>query len=933
MAENLTPMFRQYRGIKRQYPDVILFFRLGDFYEMFEEDAVVASRELDLVLTARPESPKSSEKIPMCGVPFHAVDRYVARLIAKGFRVAICDQVEDPALAKQLVKREVTRVVTPGTIVEDAMLDAKANNYLVALAFPEGTTGRRGEGGAPPRSGGPGRRGEGTTARGNDGARGRRGDGANGGGSPDDGASGEETGESASPAVAPAAIGLAVCDLSTGEFAVTEFTGPEPARATAEELARLRPAELLVTEEALERGKALAADLSIAVSPLKAEVFPRRAARESLLRHFGVQSLRGFGCEEMPLAVEAAAAVLCYLQETKLPAVEHIRSMATYTTAGFMALDATARRNLELVQSMWEGGRSRTLLSILDATCTAMGGRLLRRWLERPLLDVPAINARLDAVEELCRSALLRGELRDCLGHIADLERLISRCATGTANARDLLALRLSLEAAPPILEALAEVGAERLRSLRDSIDPVADLVELIARAIHEEPPATLREGGLIRDGYSETLDNYRTESRVGKEWIANLEAEEREKTGIKSLKVGYNDVFKYYIEVTKPNLAYVPEDRYIRRQTTANAERYITAELKEQESRILGAEKRAVEMEYSLFCQIREQVGRAAARVLATAAAVAELDVLASHAESASRYGYTRPLVDDGAILHIRNGRHPVVERLGSEPFVPNDVLMDEQENRLLVITGPNMSGKSTFLRQVALICLMAQAGSMVPADAAQIGVVDRIFTRVGAHDDLASGQSTFMVEMNETAAILNNATRRSLVILDEIGRGTSTFDGLSIAWAVAEYLQQLAPKTLFATHYHHLNDLAERLPGVRNYRVAVREDGHRIVWLRKIVPGGTDKSYGIQVARLAGLPDAVIRRAREVLEELERGGRNGGVPDGVARVTARTERMQLTLFEAEEHPVLELLRGLDVSTMTPIEALTALYELQKKL
>lgn len=871
MADNLTPMFRQYRGIKRQYPDVILFFRLGDFYEMFEEDAVLVSRELDLVLTARPGSPKTGEKIPMCGVPAHAVDRYVARLIAKGHRVAICDQMEDPALAKTVVRREVTRVVTPGTILEDSMLDAKANNYLVALAFGEGSAG---------------------------------------------------------------GIGLAVCDLSTGEFAVTEFSGGEAARSAAEEMGRLRPAELLITEEGLAAGKDLLDGLAVALSTLKAEVFPRRAARESLLRHFGVQSLRGFGCEEMPLAIEAAAAVLCYLRETKLPAIEHIRSLSTYSTAGFMALDATARRNLELTQSMWEGGRGRTLLSILDATCTAMGGRLLKRWLERPLLDVAQINARLDAVEELCRSALLRGELRDALGRVSDLERLISRCATGTANARDLLAVRLSLEAVPPILEALEAARSERLVQVRDAVDPVADLVDLISRAIAEDPPTTLREGNLIRDGYSESLDTYRQQSREGKEWIARLEAEEREKTGIKSLKVGYNDVFKYYIEVTKPNLAYVPEERYQRRQTTANAERYVTTELKEKESLILGAEKRAVEMEYSLFCQVRDQVGRAAPRVLATAAAIAELDVLAGYAESASRHGYTRPVVDEGTILHIRNGRHPVVERLGTEPFVPNDVLMDEEANRLLVITGPNMSGKSTFLRQVALICLMAQAGSMVPADGAQIGVVDRIFTRVGAHDDLASGQSTFMVEMNETASILNNATRRSLVILDEIGRGTSTYDGLSIAWAVAEYLQQLAPKTLFATHYHHLNDLAERLPGVRNFRIAVREDGHRIVWLRKIVPGGTDKSYGIQVARLAGLPDAVIHRAREVLDELERGGRNGGgLPEGSARVTARTERMQLTLFEAEEHPVIGLLRGLDLSAMTPIEALTALYEIQKKL
>jgi len=872
MAENLTPMFRQYRGIKKQYPDVILLFRLGDFYEMFDEDALIASSELELVLTGRGDGAKG-ERVPMCGIPFHAVDRYVARLIAKGHRVAICDQVEDPAFAKGLVNRQVTRVVTPGTVVEDAMLEAKANNYLVSLAFAD----------APGRDG--------------------------------------------------ADIGLAVCDLSTGEFAVTEFHGAEAARAAGEELARLAPAELVVPEAAVERATALTESAPVPITPLKTETFARRGARETLLRHFEVQSLHGFGCEEMPLAIEAAAGVLTYLRETKLPAVEHIRSLATYTTSGFMALDATARRNLELTQTMWDGSRSRTLLSILDATCTAMGGRLLRKWLERPLVEVGTINQRLDAVEELTRSALLRGELREALGRIADLERLVSRCATGTANARDLVAFRASLLALPPLVEALAGVHSGRLCEVRARLDPLAELVDLLARAIEDEPPISLREGGIIRDGFSEQLDLHRREAREGKEWIANLEATERERTGIKSLKVGYNDVFKFYIEVTKPNLAYVP-DNYIPRQTTTNAQRYVTAELKEQESRILGAEKRMFELEYGLFGKVREKVGREAGRVLATAAAVAELDALASHAETAVRHGYTRPVVDAGSILHVRNGRHPVVERLGQEPFVPNDVLMDEETNRLLVITGPNMSGKSTFLRQVALITLMAQAGSMVPADGAQIGVVDRIFTRVGAHDDLASGQSTFMVEMNETANILNNATSRSLVILDEIGRGTSTYDGLSIAWAVAEYLQQVGAKTLFATHYHHLNDLADRLPGVKNYRIAVREDGHRIVWLRKIVPGGTDKSYGIQVGRLAGLPDSVIQRAREVLEDLERGNRNGaGVPSEETRVPEQKRRLQLTLFEAEEHPILDALRRLDLTTITPIEALTRLHELQKQI
>jgi DNA mismatch repair protein MutS len=868
VARESEDLWTQYSRIKRQYPGVILLHRLGDFYEMFDEDAELASRELELTLTSR-DFPKHGGRKPMAGVPHHAVERYVARLIAKGHRVAICDQMEDPRFAKNLIKRAVTRVVTPGTVLEDSMLEAKRANYLVAAVPAEG----------------------------------------------------EE----------PAGFGLAVCDISTGEFGVTEITGPAAAARTAEEIARLAPAELLLAEVTAERwGPGLTQGQPIPVTPLKTESFPRHSPRDLLLRHFGVASLRGFGCEEMPLAIAAAANVLRYLTFSQLSALEHVRSLSTYSISDFMGLDATARRNLELTTSLSEGGRSRSLLSIIDSTCTPMGGRLMRKWLEQPLLEVERINRRLDAVEELAGAALLRGEVREPLSKIADLERLIARCATATANARDLVALKNSLAQMGPLREALLPAGAPLLTELRDRLDGLEDLVACIAAALVDDPPPALKEGGLIRPGYSAPLDTLRTGKSENNDWIASLEVTERERTGIKSLKVGFNSVFGYYIEVTKPNVAYAPTD-YIRKQTTANGERYITPELKEKEALILGAEERIIDMEFRLFSELRESIGKEAPRVLAVAAALAELDVLASFAETAVRNGYTRPVVEDSPAIDIRDGRHPVVEKLGVESFIPNDCLLDGEENRLLVITGPNMSGKSTYLRQVALIVLLAQAGSMVPADAARIGIVDRIFTRVGAHDDLASGQSTFMVEMNETASILNNATDRSLIILDEIGRGTSTYDGLSIAWAVAEYLQRLGSKTLFATHYHHLNDLAERLPGIWNYRAAVKEDGHDIIWLRKIIPGGTDRSYGIQVARLAGLPEEVIRRAREVLDDLEQGA-NGGVPTSDVRVQATTKTLQLALFEAEEHPALTELRKLDVSNMTPVEALTRLYELQRR-
>jgi len=865
--DQLTPLFKQYWEIKNQYPDVLLLFRLGDFYEMFGADAEAAAAALEITLTARDYV--GGERIPMCGVPYHAVERYVARLIAAGFRVAMCDQMEDARFAKGLVKRKVTRVITPGTVLEDAMLDARANSFLAAV-FP----------------------------------------------SVDD--------------RAEADFGLAVCDISTGEFAVTEIRGPGAGRQLSEELDRLGPRELLLAERlALPWGEWLGEGRPWTVTPIQPETFPRKPAKAALQEHLGVHSLHGFGCEHLPLAIEAARMVLEYLHRRHIEAAQHVRSLSTYSVGEFMGLDPTARRNLELTQSLGDGGKARTLLGVMDATRTAMGARLLRRWLEQPLLDPDRINARLDAVEELTEGALLRGDLRERLGGVSDLERLTSRCATGLAAPRDLGALRASLRLVPDLRDLAA--GSPALQPLAERLEPQEDLLTLLETALVDEPPANLRDGGLIREGYSSHLDDIRRASTEGKEWIAGLEVSERERTGIKSLKVGYNSVFGYYIEVTKPNVHLAPAD-YQRKQTTANAERYITPELKEREALILGAEERLQEMEARLFAELRDRVGREAPRLLALAAAVAETDALCAFAETAVRGGFVRPRVDTGVVIRIRNGRHPVVEKLSREPFVPNDTLLDHTDHRLLIITGPNMAGKSTYLRQTALIVLLAQAGSFVPADEAQVGVADRIFTRVGAQDDLASGQSTFMVEMNETAAILNNATERSLVILDEIGRGTSTFDGLSIAWAVAEHLAQVGARTLFATHYHHLNDLAERLPGVQNYRAAVKEDGHNVVWLRKIVPGGTDRSYGIQVARLAGLPAPVITRAREVLHDLESGAANGRVPARGAAVTEQRQRVQLTLFDADEHPVVEELRTLDLSATTPIEALTLLYQLQKK-
>jgi len=892
MGENLTPMLSQYRGIKRQHEDVILLFRLGDFYEMFGEDAKVASHVLELVLTSREVG--KGRRIPMCGIPYHAAERYIARLLAAGHKAGICEQVEDPRQAKGLVRREVIRILTPGTVVEDHLLDSKANNYLVAVVSLPGQ-------GAGDR------------------------------------------------------WGLAAADSSTGEMVVTEFAGDRAWDELRDELGRLQPAEVLVKE-----GEGAKSELELVVRSFGGVVTAREedvslahTPAELLMRHFGVASLKGFGCEGMSAAVEAAAAVIVYLRETQLSGVEQIRGLRTYSRQQFMVVDATTRRNLELLASLRDGSRLNTLLWVLDQTVTPMGGRMLRQWLTAPLVDPEAIAGRLDAVEAFVADATLRARLRDELRAIRDLERLVSRAAAGAATGRDLAGLRDSLRALPRFAESVARGKSDTLRGMVRNFDPVADVCELLERAVEESPPATLREPGIIRAGYSGELDELRRARTEGKEWIAGLQERERERSGIKSLKVGYNQVFGYYIEVTRPNLHLVPDD-YQRRQTMANAERFVTPELKEYEDKVLGAEERILALEQELFGELRARAAAEAERVQRAAEVVARADVLSCFAEVAARNRYARPTVTDDDRIEIHGGRHPVVElTLRDERFVPNDALLDCSQDQVLIITGPNMAGKSTYLRQVALIALMAQVGSFVPAESATIGVVDRIFTRVGASDDLATGQSTFMVEMTETANILHHATRRSLIVLDEIGRGTSTFDGLSLAWAVAEHIHnspRLGAKTLFATHYHHLNELSESLPRVKNYRIAVKEVGDRIVFLRQIVPGGTDRSYGIQVARLAGLPLEVIERAKQVLWSLEQSNLLGAAekspatagPSASLRADSGTPALQVerrlpaagqtALFGDLPNPVVQELRAMDVNNLTPLQALAKLAELRER-
>ncbi len=857
-----TPMLEQYLGIKARHPDAILFFRMGDFYEMFFEDAVEASRILGITLTSR--GVHQGEKVPMCGVPYHSAQSYVGKLVGEGRKVAICEQVEDPGSAKGIVKREVIRVVTPGSVTEDGEVEGPENVFLAALA------------------------------------------------SRDD------------------SYGLAHMDLSTGEFRMTETGDRDEALG---ELERIAPAEVLVPEGDRVLGAPELAPYRLEV--LSGEEFDRSRAARTLEQQLGVQSLAGFGCDGMPQGVAAAGAVVHYLKETQKTGPGHVKDLVTYRLGNFMFLDETTARNLELFRTMRRDAAKGTLFHVLDRTLTPMGGRLLRRWIGYPLLDLTAIRKRHAAVEIFKEDRRLREAVRDELRGVYDLERLNGRIALGRANARDLVSLKESLRRLPAVLSALEGTNSELLAELASGLDLLEDVADLVDRAVRDEPPVGLKEGGIIREGYHRELDELISITRDGKGWIADLASKEQERTGIGSLKVGFNKVFGYYIEVSRANLDRVPAD-YIRKQTLVGGERFITEELKRYEEKVLGAEERRAALELEIFESLRMTVAAECARIKKTAEAVGVLDVLGSLAETAEDKGYVRPEVDEGDAVEIEDGRHPVIEEtVRDEDFVPNDIRLDAREQQLLIITGPNMAGKSTVLRQTALTVLMAQMGSFVPAAKASVGLVDRIFTRIGASDDLARGRSTFMVEMSETANILRHATSRSLVILDEIGRGTSTYDGISIAWAVAEALhdrQGRGVRTLFATHYHELTELLNTKPRAKNFNIAVKEWKDKIIFLRKLVRGGASKSYGIQVARLAGIPEEVIERAKEILAGLERRAMNqaGGSRRARRSGAAGRDPLQLSLFAGDDERLRKWIRELDIDNTTPLEALQVLSRLK---
>ena len=865
MAE-LTPMMRQYLEIKKDNPDSILFFRLGDFYEMFDEDARTASRELDLTLTSRDHgkhAKPAEERIPMCGIPYHASEAYIARLIAKGYKVAICEQMEDPATAKGLVKRDIIRVITPGTVTDAACLDDKSSNFLCGIYLDERSA------------------------------------------------------------------AAAFCDVTTGKAHLTAFSGDERVEHIINELGRFSPAEAILNDGAWAESRLLETlreKFHCRVERGGERRFLLADAEKSIRRQFGEEALKRLPAGN-PAAAMAIGGLLSYLYETQKTDLSHINDLDYYEQGVFLELDLTARRNLELTETLRNKEKKGSLLWVLDKTKTPMGGRCLRSWLERPLLSVTAINRRSSAVAALVEATIAREELSAAMTGLGDMERLLGRIVYGTAGGRDMASLRAAMERLPEIKAQLASVKDRRLGELAAELDVLEDLRDRIARTICDEPPFSVREGGFIRDGFDQEVDRLRHILQGGKGVIPEMEAREKEKTGIRTLKIGYNKVFGYYIEVSNSFKDQVP-DTYIRKQTLVNGERFITQELKDLEHEILTASERVVALEYQLFTALREEISAAAVRIQKTAAAVAELDALVSFAAVAVRNNYCRPDVDESGVIEIQEGRHPVVERvLKDSLFVPNHTFMGEKEERVAIITGPNMAGKSTYMRQVALIVLMAQMGSFVPAAHAHIGVVDRIFTRIGASDDLSAGQSTFMVVMTEVSDILHHATKNSLLILDEIGRGTPTYDGMSIARAVLEYCaEKKRAKTLFATHYHELTELENSLPGTVNYNIAVKARGEEIIFLRKIVPGGADRSYGIEVARLAGLPEKVVQRAKAILKELE-------AENGVQYVAARRESDQMTLGALGEGEVLDAIRRCQPDTLTPIEAMSLIYEWKQKL
>lgn len=866
----LTPMMEQYFEIKNKYKYCLLFFRLGDFYEMFFDDAIIASKELDLTLTGRDCG--QEERAPMCGVPFHSADGYIAKLVEKGYKVAICEQIEDPKKATGIVKRDVIRIITPGTVIDNSILDETKNNYIMCIY-------------------------------------------------------GDKSG-----------FGISICDVTTGEFQTTEFTSVNAYNKIFDETAKFNPAEIICNEYFKEFGgvKDFKERFDKNINVCEDWTFEKNNAFKILCEHFNTLNLEGFGINDKIYSVKASGALMQYLYDTQKNDLHHISSIKNYIYSDFMILDVSSRRNLELTETMREKSRKGSLLWVLDKTKTAMGARLLRKWVEQPLINTNNINKRLDSVEELKTDFFIREEIKEVLGTIRDFERIMSKIIYQNANCRDLVGLKTSIENLPLLKDILKKCKSPYISELYEKLDSLENIYSLIDQSIIDDPPFTVREGGMIKEGYNSELDVLLQAKSKGKIWLENLENDEREKTGIKNLKVKYNKVFGYYIEVTKSNLSDVPE-RYIRKQTLANCERYITPELNELEEIILGAESKIVDLEYDIFTEIRNAIADEVERIQYCAYIISVVDALQSLGEVAQINDYEKPIIINDGIIDIKEGRHPVVEKLSYSQFVPNDTYLDDEENRLSIITGPNMAGKSTYMRQVALIVLMAQVGSFVPAKYAHIGVCDRIFTRVGASDDLASGQSTFMVEMTEVANILNNATKNSLLILDEIGRGTSTFDGLSIAWSVLEYItdtKKIGAKTLFATHYHELTELEGKISGVKNYCISVKENGDDIIFLRKIKRGGADHSYGIQVAKLAGLPNIVIKRSKEILKQLN-----------AADITKKAQKIadeskknmeetstQLDMFNIKENQLIDEINKLDIMAISPIEALQILFELQKK-